>query len=46
MVLEQLLVSLTPTETGTIGKLSESVQPGNVDTVSVSRGWFRNVDHL
>ena len=46
LVLEQLLVSLTPRETELLVKLPESVQPGDMDTVSISGGCFRDVDHL
>ena len=46
LVLEQLLVALTPKETELLVKLSESLQPRDMDTVSVGRRCFRNVDHL
>ena len=37
LFLEQLLATLTPKETGTVAQLPESIQSGDVDTVSVSR---------
>ena len=45
-VLEQLYDSVESERDSAVSKLSESVQPGDVDTLSVGRGRFRDPDHL
>ncbi len=46
LVLEQLLVSLTPKEMELLPNYPNPFNPRDMDTVSIGRGCFRHLDHL